>query len=248
MLGDEKMAKYRLKKEDIYCGDLILVNRDYKIQFAIAKEELESVDKNASDILLHKKANTFLQQALSEIKADNKILPVSGYRSLEEQQDIFTNSMKENGKEFTLKYVAYPNASEHQTGLAIDLGLNEGEIDFICPSFPHYGICEEFRNIAFKYGFIERYQEEKKQVTKIGAEEWHFRYIGYPHSEIIQKNNFCLEEYHEYIKKYETTPLIYKNFEIQYFPFKKDVEIELSEEDQLSGNNIDGIIVTRKIR
>lgn len=49
--------------------------------------------------------------------------PVSGWRSFEEQTDIYQNSLVRNGRSFTRKYVALPGHSEHQTGLAIDLGL-----------------------------------------------------------------------------------------------------------------------------
>ena len=49
--------------------------------------------------------------------------PVSGWRSFEEQTDIYQNSLVRNGRSFTRKYVALPGHSEHQTGLAIDLSL-----------------------------------------------------------------------------------------------------------------------------
>ncbi|MFQ9411875.1 MAG: D-alanyl-D-alanine carboxypeptidase family protein [Evtepia gabavorous] len=51
-----------------------------------------------------------------------EIVPVSGWRALEEQQAIWEDSLAENGLPFTQTYVAYPGHSEHQTGLAIDLG------------------------------------------------------------------------------------------------------------------------------
>ena len=62
-----------------------------------------------------------------------------------EQTQIFEDSLKENGAEFTQKVVAKPGCSEHQTGLAIDLGQNIPPIDFIRPDFPYYGICNKFR-------------------------------------------------------------------------------------------------------
>lgn len=242
------MKRYVLGKQDIHQGNLILVNGKYLIQKKVEEEELESFSDQIKDVLIHKEANQWLQKALKEINAGKEIIPVSGYRSLEEQKEIFSNSMIENGEEFTLKYVAYPNASEHQTGFAIDLGLNEGKIDFIRPAFPHTGICEKFRNIAIKYGFIERYMEEKKAITKISAEEWHFRYVGYPHSEIMKQNQFCLEEYHDFLKKYQKNKLRYKNYEIYYLPLENEtLELELSDTEYISGNNIDGFIITRKI-
>lgn len=64
--------------------------------------------------------------------------------------------LQENGTEFTAKFVAMPGHSEHQTGLAIDLGLRQPDIDFIRPAFPYEGICQKFRELAPAFGFIER--------------------------------------------------------------------------------------------
>ena len=129
-------------------------------------------------------------------------MPVSGWRSLEEQRDIFAASLREDGEEFTRKFVALPGCSEHQTGLAIDLALKKEKVDFICPDFPCEGICQRFRERAAAYGFIERYREEKKHLTGIAGEPWHFRYVGCPHAEIMEKLGMCLEEYREFIKRF----------------------------------------------
>ena len=48
---------------------------------------------------------------------------------------------------------------------------------------------------AWRYGFILRYPPEKADVTGIGYESWHFRYVGIPHAWYMQENNLCLEEY-----------------------------------------------------
>lgn len=235
-----------LKENDIYKGNLILVNSSYLLKEEISDEKLECFSTNFPFILYNKDANKYLQFVLNEIKAKDMIVPVSGFRTLEEQVQIFHDSIKENGEEFTRKYVALPNASEHQTGLAIDLGLNEGEIDFIRPSFPHSGICDKFRKTALKYGFIERYKEGKEKITKISAEEWHFRYVSYPHSEIIELKNICLEEYISLIKKEGL--IKYKDYEISYIPYcGKDITLKLNNCDTVSGNNMDGFILTRKI-
>ncbi len=237
--------KVVLKENDIYKGNLILVNPNYLLKEEISYDTLEIFSNTYDDILYNKNANRYLQFVLNEISSNNKIVPVSGFRTLKEQEQIIKDSIRDNGEEFTRKYVALPNASEHQTGLAIDLGLNKGEIDFIRPSFPHSGICEKFRKVAVKYGFIERYKEEKEEITKISAEEWHFRYVGYPHSEYIESNNLCLEEYIELLKKEK---LKYKDYEISYIPYKgKEITLELNKYDSVSGNNIDGFILTRKI-
>ena len=122
-------------------------------------------------------------------------MPVSGWRSHREQQKIWDDTIAEKGELFTRKYVAVPGCSEHETGLAIDLAENAPEIDFICPEFPRTGICGKFRERAPHYGFIERYPKGKESVTGIGAEPWHFRYVGLPHSLIMTGLGLVLEEY-----------------------------------------------------
>ena len=170
---------------------------------------------------------------------------------MEEQEKLYEDSLKENGMEFTNKYVAYPNCSEHQTGLAIDLGKAQENIDFIRPNFPYNGICQLFREKSITFGFIERYKKEKEKLTQISSEEWHFRYVGYPHSEIMQKMNFCLEEYIDYLKRFTQGQdcLSYKDYEINYIEMNeniKEISIEDNETIEISGNNIDGIIITKR--
>ena len=162
-------------------------------------------------------------------------------------------SLKDNGEDFTQKYVALPDHSEHQTGLAIDLGLNKKEIDFICPDFPYDGICNEFRKTAPNYGFIERYKKDKEEITGISHEPWHFRYVGYPHSKIMTERGLSLEEYTEFIKAYrDDCRFVYRQsldarVEIYYIPANKEITFISMPDNcvyQTSGNNIDGFIIT----
>lgn len=246
------MNKIMLDKEKMYCGNLQLVNANYPLKNNFMGK-LIPVDMQFPDILMESGAANILRIILQKISAENKIIPVSGYRSETEQKNIYTNSLKENGEEFTKKYVALPNCSEHQTGLAIDLALNKKDVDFICPDFPYEGICNEFRQIAPDYGFIQRYAENKEKITGISHEPWHFRYVGFPHSKIITENDFSLEEYTEFIKNFSYENRLIFNFkndkavEIFYIKFGSDkTEITLPEKSvyQISGNNYDGFIIT----
>lgn len=239
------------QKADIYQGNLILVNQDYPIRKEKSNHDLQVWDERYPNILLDCQANLEIHKLLQEIESKNDIVPVSGYRSLQEQEKIYQDAFRENGEKFTKQYVAYPNCSEHQTGLAIDLGLRKEKIDFIRPEFPYVGICQQFREKAAKYGWIQRYQEEKKEITKISCEEWHFRYVGYPHSEIIEKNNWCLEEYISYLKKFKfgKNAFIYQEYEISYLEMNEEmrqIPIEEKETIKISGNNVDGMVITKK--
>ena len=246
------MKTIELQKEKIYSGNLLLVNAEHPLKNNYA-ESLIPASMSFPEILMKRDAAHLLQLALEKISAGNAIVPVSGYRSLKEQSDIWNDSRRDNGEEFTRKYVALPNHSEHQTGLAIDLGSNEKEIDYICPDFPYYGICDEFRKAAPDYGFIERYAKEKEGITGIAHEPWHFRYVGYPHSKIMQEKGFSLEEYILFIKDYsEDKKYLYEQphgtkIEIYFVPAKDGKTLIRKPENcafQISGNNIDGFVVT----
>ncbi len=105
-------------------------------------------------VLLDSNAIKLLSSLMDKLNGWEQIAAVSGFQSMQEQKVIYSQSLKDNGKTFTEKFVALPGHSEHQTGLAIDLALKQEYIDFICPDFPYTGICQTFRQEAISYGFI----------------------------------------------------------------------------------------------
>jgi D-alanyl-D-alanine dipeptidase/carboxypeptidase len=110
-------------------------------------------------------------------------------------------TLKEKGELFTKKYVAKPGCSEHELGLAIDLGLAEATNDFIRPSFSKGPVVATFLANMAKYGFILRYPKGKEEITSISFEPWHFRYVGTPHSEIMAQQGWVLEEYLDFLEE-----------------------------------------------
>ena len=183
-----------LSQKSTYVENLILVNQAHGYNRK-SEDVLIPVLDCAPDILLARCAAESLSRLMAEIDGWRHIVPVSGWRSREEQQAIWDDSLKENGADFTRKFVALPGHSEHQTGLAIDLGLKQEHVDFIRPEFPYSGICQTFRERAAEYGFILRYPAGKESVTGIAHEPWHFRYVGAPHAEVMTEKGLCLEEY-----------------------------------------------------
>lgn len=248
------MSQVIMERKKIYSGSLLLVNARYPLKNTVKerKKGLVPACVNFPAILLKRDTANILQMVLEKIATRSLIVPVSGYRTQKEQEDIYNTSLRDNGEDFTKKYVALPCHSEHQTGLAIDLGIYKEKIDFIRPDFPYTGICNKFRKAAPSYGFIERYQKDKEEITGISHEPWHFRYVGYPHSRIITDNNFAFEEYIEFIKDYtKNSRLVYKDksgtiIQIYYVPAEEQTVINLPDRCtcQISGNNTDGFIVT----
>lgn len=246
------MKHYSLSHESIHQGTLILVNPKYRYHEP-HNTNLITVHNSAPTVQMEYCAVVHLQELMKHIFGWNKIVPVSGWRSLSEQQSIWEHTIDESGLEFTRRFVAVPGHSEHQTGLAIDLGLKQEHVDFICPNFPYDGICQVFRNHAADYGFIERYPAGKETITGIGHEPWHFRYVGIPHALIMEKYHLTLEEYMDFIRDYPFGRPFYftghgLDISVSYLisDTENDTEFEINDRipHSISGNNIDGFILT----
>lgn len=241
------MRTVHLPRGKVFEGPLILVNRDHPLKNT-SPGQLAAVDSLHPDILLDHQASRLLASCIQKAGGEREIVPVSGWRSQQEQQRIWDETMAESGETFTRQYVALPGCSEHQTGLAIDLGRAAGHIDFIRPAFPYDGVCGRFRRLAARYGFIERYQRGKEDITGIAHEPWHFRYVGVPHAQLMLENGLCLEEYGGFLRQGARSCLLPNGRTVQVFFVPcagEQTEIELPEGCcQVSGDNAGGFIVT----
>lgn len=238
------MKQIALKREQIFTGPLILVNKAHPIRRTIRQQELRTVGRG---IRLQREAALQLKLLLEN---QESIVSVSGFRSHREQESLYRDSMRDKGEVFTKKYVAFPRCSEHECGLAIDLGENIEPIDEICPSFPYEGDCQNFRQKAPYFGFIQRYEQGKEYATGIAHEPWHFRYVGFPHSLIMKEKELSLEEYLEHIRREKVLKWNCgaRNIEIRYIPAgsREQVWTDIPKERpyQVSGDNEGGFILT----
>ena len=247
------MKAAALEEKDIYSGELILINSRHPLRGG-GEEDLSGLCCVGGSVRLKAQCAAALGAALAAVSAQGQIVPVSGWRSEAEQRRIYSECLADDGEEFTRKFVALPGCSEHQTGLAIDLGEKRESIDFIRPEFPSSGICESFRQRAPEFGFIERYPRGAESITEIAYEPWHFRYVGYPHSVIMSGMGLTLEEYHEFLKghAYGKKPFIFegggRRAEISYLAASESGRTRLNENEgaalSVSGNNMDGFIVS----
>jgi len=227
-------------------NSLILVNSQHAYS-PDSKQDLIPVHDDYSDILLEREAVCALSRIMEQLGGWEFIVPVSGWRSLEEQLEIYAKSLQENGPEFTAKFVAMPGHSEHQTGLAIDLGLAQEELDRIRPRFPYDGICGEFRRWAADFGFIERYPAGKEEITGIAHEPWHFRYVGAPHAAIMTELGLALEEYCQWVRQFAGADRAFQKGRYRIFYQQADgaaVLLPDSASCTVSGDNACGWIVT----
>lgn len=241
------MRPLRLRREQTCQGPLVLIDRAHPLQEG-APPELVPVDRLHPQVLLERRAARLLAACIRSVGGGRTIVPVSGWRSRAEQQAIWDDTRAREGDAFTRQYVALPGCSEHQTGLAIDLGAAAEHIDFIRPDFPEDGVCGNFRRVAASYGFVQRYRKEKESLTSIAEEPWHFRYVGVPHALLMEENGLCLEEYGEFVRQKPRHCRMRdgKTATVHFLPCPGPA-VELEEPEgcyQISGDNDGGFFVT----
>lgn len=126
----------------------------------------------------------------------------SSYRTEEKQTQLYENKISRlldqgysqaEAEAEAAVWVAVPGTSEHQLGLAVDI---------IAESYPYLDEQQEntaeqkwLMENAHRYGFILRYPADKSQITQIGYEPWHYRYVGKDAAKEIYESGLCLEEY-----------------------------------------------------
>lgn len=138
--------------------------------------------------------------AFDEMKASAALSGIvlqafSTYRSYEYQVSLYNRYAERDGAEAADRYSARPGYSEHQTGLAFDIGEENHESHWASASFGETEAAKWLMSNAYKFGFILRYPEGKEQITGYMYESWHYRYVGKDIAEQIFKRNLTLEEY-----------------------------------------------------
>jgi D-alanyl-D-alanine carboxypeptidase len=111
-------------------------------------------------------------------KADGvNIVAVSGYRSYDTQASLYDSYVQQYGQETADTIAARPGHSEHQTGLAMDVGNSSG-VCALRDCFEETPVGEWVAANAPAYGFIIRYPKGEQGVTGYTYEPWHIRYVG----------------------------------------------------------------------
>lgn len=139
-------------------------------------------------------------QALERMFADAKLaglnlLVSSGYRSYSYQVTLYNSYVKSIGQLAADQQSARPGFSEHQTGLAVDVGATSHK----CELQQCFADTPEGKWVAanaYLYGFIVRYTADKVAITGYEYEPWHLRYVGVSLATEMHKQNIeTLEEF-----------------------------------------------------
>ena len=187
--------------------ELLLVNKNHKIPegYIVELEEVEvghQVDKRIAESL---------KQMLTDARKEG-LSPIicSSYRTNEKQQKLYNNKVREykrwgynseEAEEFASYWVAIPGTGEHETGLAVDIVSRDYQI--LDEKQEQTDVQKWLIEHSYKYGFTLRYPTDKKDITMINYEPWHYRYVGIDNATYMKEHDMCLEEYIDYLKQFE---------------------------------------------
>lgn len=243
--------------DDIYKGDLVLVNAEYEYKFQEDDVDPITVFDNRNDYYeagdyVTKLDETVLNQlnAMIEVYATENnmestdIFIQDGYRTYEEQVERHYT-----GKSKTFE----AGHTDYHTGRTFDMFYNDSESGTGFAYFSADGDYEWFAENAGNYGFIVRFPEDKQDITGEKPRSYTYRYVGVPHAVYINENNLCMEEYIEELKSHNIdNPLEItvddKNYSVYYVPAENnginEIPVPSGKMYTVSGNNADGFIIT----
>ncbi len=153
---------------------------------------------NVDEAQLRRQVLTPLNEMIKSANNDRlKIIIISGYRSYNLQSIIYNANVAKDGQDKADATSARPGYSEHQTGLAVDVGGANRK----CELKECFGTTDEGKWLiqnAYKYGFVIRYQKDTQKITGYSYEPWHLRYVGKQLARALQTTNLTIEEYFDY--------------------------------------------------
>lgn len=170
----------------------MVVNKQRTLPSTYAPSDLVTVGGGQK---MRQEAATAAKELVSAAIKDGVTLKyISGYRSYNYQQSVYSGYVKQSGQASADTFSARPGHSEHQTGLAVDLGNSNGSCDLdACFGTTTGG--KWLASNANKFGFIIRYPEGKTGLTGYQYEPWHIRYLGTDLATKVQTSGKTLEQY-----------------------------------------------------
>lgn len=172
-----------LPTEPTYINGIIVASKKYPLPSTYAPDVDQEAKRALDSMLAAAKKQGF------------DLVAFSGYRSFEYQTTLYNNYVNRDGVEAADRYSARPGYSEHQTGLAFDIGEKGKEELWLTEEFGETPAGQWLVAHANEFGFILRYPKDKEPITGYMYESWHFRYVGVEIANEIKQREITLEEY-----------------------------------------------------
>ena len=182
--------------EDDY---LMLVNKYYHLNEDYVPDDLVEISNQyyyGENHKIRKIVYDAFIDMWNEAQKDGIYLIInSSYRTYQEQQEVYDFYKDTYGTTYADQIAARPGYSEHQTGLALDIFSKEHTTSTNFKDSPaHLWLKEN----AYRYGFIQRYDENTQDLTGFTEEAWHWRYVGIEVATYLHKHAITYDEYYTY--------------------------------------------------
>lgn len=182
---------------------LVLVNKQHlltPVDYAPTDLATPAVRSGSGEpILVRAEAASAIERMFAAAAAEGINITVkSSYRSFQTQVAVYSGYVESKGESAADSTSARPGYSEHQTGLAIDIGdADAGTTCDFNPCFSTTPAGQWVAAHASEYGFTVRYVAGHEATTGYLAEPWHLRYLGISVTTDMNKHN--IHSYEDYL-------------------------------------------------
>lgn len=170
---------------------VVVVNKNMPLPDAAIPQDLA----DAGGVPLRAEAAAAYSRLVADAAAAGvPISAVSAFRSRDEQARLYEYYTVRYGAEVADSISARPGYSEHETGLAIDIGNPDGTCALEgCFAGTAAGTWAAAN--AHRYGFVIRYPAGAEHITGYAYEPWHLRYVGTEYAQMVYDTGVTLEQF-----------------------------------------------------
>ncbi len=142
------------------------------------QNELSAITADGSIRLRKAAAQAYQEMQAAAQQEGVSLVPLSGFRSLTEQDYLFFGKKAERGQVAAerAKVSAPPGYSEHHTGYALDIGDGTVPAMHLSPDFENTPAFKWLKANAPFHSFEISFPENNKQG--VTYEPWHWRFVG----------------------------------------------------------------------
>jgi len=119
---------------------------------------------------------------------------VSSYRSEARQRSIFRDWVRSAGEAAARNASARPGHSEHELGLAVDIGAEGGSAPWNI-TFDQTALGRWLVTHAWEFGFVQSYPKGAEARTCYAYEPWHYRWVGREVAAAVQASGVPLRAF-----------------------------------------------------
>ncbi|QWI72930.1 M15 family metallopeptidase (plasmid) [Bacillus mycoides] len=216
----QETVKYEDKKDELPISNpndwrIILVNREHMLSKELGIQLTNITQDAVLNMKMDSRISNSYQDMVTAAKKDGiNLFLRSSYRAVKLQQTYYDNTFKDyktrglsdkDASAKTLEYIQYPGASEHHTGLALDIISVEWQntVKELIAKFDTTDAFKWLDKHATEYGFILRYPKDKENITGIKYEPWHYRYVGKEVATYLKEKGLTLEEYYKKVESHK---------------------------------------------